>query len=158
MALFCHIICPLPYEGLNGPRRSDQRKPGTECLASASSAPQRVPSNLANVRQIMWRFTPHSTSRLARQADTGLARHRAVPLDDFVAVLHTDQAAPDPTPAPAPVWDWSAANQRKIDAVRQAAPLTEILDDLDARIAELLARPTSLSWTDRRSHRKDWWL
>ena len=89
-------------------------------------------------------MTPHSTSRLARQADTGLAHHRAVPLDDFVAVLHTDQNAPEPAPAPVPVWDWAAANQRKIDAVRQAAPLTEILDDLDARIADLLARTNKL--------------
>ena len=89
-------------------------------------------------------LSPHSTSRLARQADTGVAQHRAVPLDDFVAVLHTDQAAPDPAPAPAPVWDWATANQRKIDAVRQAAPLAVILDDLDARIAELLARTKDL--------------
>ena len=87
-------------------------------------------------------MSPHSTSRLARQADTGLAHHRAIPLDDFVAVLHTDQAAPEP--APAPVWDWAAANEKKKDAVRQAAPLTDILDELEVRIAKLLARTRDL--------------
>ena len=89
-------------------------------------------------------LTPHSTSRLARQADTGLAHHRAVPLDDFVAILNQPDPAVVPAPAPAPVWDWATANQRKIDAVRQAAPLTDILDDLDGRIAELLARTKDL--------------
>ena len=89
-------------------------------------------------------LSPHSTSRLARQADTGLAHHKAIPLDDFVAVLNTDQAAAGPAAAAAPVWDWAVANQRKKDAVAQLAPLTDALDDLDVRIAELLARTQDL--------------
>lgn len=36
--------------------------------------------------------------------------------------------------------DWKAANQRKKDAVAQLAPLTDALDDLEVRIAELVAR------------------
>ena len=55
-------------------------------------------------------------------------------------VLSADQAAPEPRSTPAPPWDWSTANRRKIDAVRQAAPLTAILDDLEVRIAALMRR------------------
>ena len=41
---------------------------------------------------------------------------------------------------PRPVYDWEAANQRKIDAVQQLAPLADALDDIEARMDELLAR------------------
>jgi len=88
-------------------------------------------------------LSPHSTSRLARQADTGLAHHKALHVDQFVAVLDADQATVEPAPVP-PVWDWAAANQRKIDAVRQLAPLADALDDIEARIAELVARTNEL--------------
>ena len=89
-------------------------------------------------------MSPHSTSRLARQAHTGLAHHKVVPLDDFVAVLNEAPSTVDRAPAAAPVWDWAAANQRKKDAVAQLAPLTDALDDLEVRIAELLHRTQDL--------------
>ena len=90
-------------------------------------------------------LSPHSTSRLTRQADTGLAHHKVLQVDDLVAVLHVEHVAAAPAPAaPAPVWDWEAANQRKIDAVRQLAPLADALDDIEARIADLLARTSDL--------------
>jgi hypothetical protein len=43
------------------------------------------------------------------------------------------------------VWDWAAANQRKKDAVHQLAALAQALDDIDARIAELVARTKDLA-------------
>ena len=90
-------------------------------------------------------LSPHSTSRLARQADTGLAHHRVLDVDEVVASAGVDQAAIEPAPTVArPVYDWEAANQRKKDAVQQLLPLADALDDLEVRIAELLARTDSL--------------
>ncbi len=90
-------------------------------------------------------MSPHSTSRLARQADTGLAHHKVLDVDELVAVVAADEAAVEPAPAVArPVYDWEAANQRKIDAVRQLAPLSDALDDIETRIAELFARTNNL--------------
>ena len=94
--------------------------------------------------QVIRRFiplSPHSTSRLARQADTGLAQHRVLDIDELVVSAGADQAAVVPPPAVVrPVYDWEAANQRKHDAVKQLAPLVDALDDLDIRVAELLAK------------------
>ncbi len=42
------------------------------------------------------------------------------------------------------MWDWAAACQRKKDAVLQLAPLADALDDLAARIAELVAKTEHL--------------
>ena len=42
------------------------------------------------------------------------------------------------------MWDWAAANQRKTDAVQQLAPLADALDDVESRIAELVARTKEL--------------
>jgi len=89
-------------------------------------------------------LSPHSASRLARQADTGLAHHKALDVDELVAVVDANQVAVDPAPAARPVYDWEAANQRKIDAVRQLAPLADALDDIEARISELVARTKDL--------------
>ena len=90
-------------------------------------------------------LSPHSTSRLARQADTGLAHHRVLDIDEPAASAGVDQAAIEPAPAAArPVYDWKAANQRKIDAVQKLAPLADALDDLEARIVELVARTKDL--------------
>ena len=90
-------------------------------------------------------LSPHSTSRLARQADTGLAHHRVLDADEPAASAGVDQAATEPAPAVArPVYDWEAANQRKIDAVEQLAPLADALDDIEARIDELIARTKTL--------------
>ena len=88
-------------------------------------------------------LSPHSTSRLARQADTGLAHHRALRVDEMVAALDPTQASIEPAAA-APVWNWAAANQRKKDAVQQLAPLADALDDIEARIAELVAKTERL--------------
>jgi len=89
-------------------------------------------------------LSSHSTSRLARQADTGLAHHRVMDVDELV-VDGANQMAATPAPAVArPVYDWEAANQRKKDAVQQLAPLADALDDLEARIDELIARTKSL--------------
>ena len=55
------------------------------------------------------------------------------------------QATVAPLPAASrPVYDCEAANQRKIDAVQQLAPLADAFDDLETRIAELLARTNDL--------------
>jgi hypothetical protein len=90
-------------------------------------------------------MSPHSTSRLARQADTGLAHHKVLDVDELVATVAAGQAAVAPAQAVVrPVWDWAAANQRKKDAVEQLAPLADALDDIEARIAELVARTGSL--------------
>ena len=90
-------------------------------------------------------MSPHSTSRLVRQANTGLAHHRVLDIDDIVTSAAADQAATEPaSAAPRPVYDWEAANQRKIDAVQQLAPLAEALDDLEARVDELIARTRGL--------------
>ncbi len=90
-------------------------------------------------------LSPHSTSRLARQADTGLAHHKVLDADELVATVAVGQAAVAPEPAvPRPVWDWAAGNQRKKDAVQQLAPLADALDDIEARIAELVARTNDL--------------
>jgi len=45
-------------------------------------------------------LSPHSTSRLARPADTGPAHHKAVRVNQFVAALNVDQPAPEPAPVP----------------------------------------------------------
>ena len=90
-------------------------------------------------------LSPHSTSRLARQADTGLAHHRVLDVDEPATSAGVDRAATEPAPAVVrPVYDWEAANQRKKDAVAQLAPLTDALDDIEARIAELLVRTNEL--------------
>ena len=90
-------------------------------------------------------LSPHSTSRLARQAETGLAHHRVVDDEGPAASGDVGPAVAAPVPAVArPLYDWEAANQRKIDAVQQLAPLSDALDDLDLRIAELLAKTQSL--------------
>ena len=93
-------------------------------------------------------LSPHSTSRLARQADTGLAHHRVLDADEPVAPASMDQAAVEPAPAVArPVYDWEAANERKKDAVAQLTPLADALDDIEARIDELIAKTKGLELT-----------
>ena len=90
-------------------------------------------------------LSPHSTSRLARQAETGLAHHRVLDDEGPVASGGAGQAVVAPAPAVArPVYVWEAANQRKINAVEQLAPLADTLDDLEARIDELIAKTKGL--------------
>ena len=97
-------------------------------------------------------LTPRSVSRLARQAETGLPAHRAVAVDEFTAVLDGPAQTPEITvpsvPAPRPVWDWAAANDKKRAAIAALAPLTDMLDDIDARIKELAARAKQLETRD----------
>ncbi|MGI8591885.1 MAG: hypothetical protein ACR2M5_13045 [Nakamurella sp.] len=90
-------------------------------------------------------LSPHSTSHLARQADTGLAHHKALDVDQFVAVMAVDQSAPESAPAVEwPMWDWTAANQKKKEAIAALATLTQTMDDIDARINALLERTRNL--------------
>ena len=90
-------------------------------------------------------MSPHSTSRLARQADPGLAHHRVLDADEPAGSVGVDRASvKQPIAAERPVYDWEAANQRKKDAVAQLAPLTDALDDIEARIGELLVRTNEL--------------
>jgi len=91
-------------------------------------------------------LSPHSTSHLARQADTGLAHHKALDVEQFVAVLADDQSAPEPAPAVGrPVWDWTAANQKKKETIAAMATLTQTMDDIDARINALVERTRNLA-------------
>jgi hypothetical protein len=90
-------------------------------------------------------MSPHSTSRLARQADTGLAHHRVLDDDQPAGSVGGGPAAVATAPVVTRLmYDWESANQRKIDAVQQLAPLADALDDIDIRIDELLARTRNL--------------
>lgn len=97
-------------------------------------------------------LTPHVISRLARQAETGLAAHRMLRIDELTTVLHEQHEAaaavePATRPAARPAWvgvDWAAANERKQAAITALTPLTEVFDDVDARIEQLLARVKQL--------------
>jgi len=90
-------------------------------------------------------LSPHSTSHLARQANTGLAHHKALEVGHFVAVLGAGQTAPEPAPAPVqPAWDWAAANQKKKEAIAAMTTLTQTMDDIDARINVLVERTRNL--------------
>ncbi len=83
--------------------------------------------------------------QFTQQADTGLAHHKALRVDEFVAAFGSPQkAAVQPAPVALPAWDWAAANQRKKDAVQQLAPLADALDDIENRIAELIVRTKDL--------------
>lgn len=93
-------------------------------------------------------LSPHYTSRLVRQAGTGLAHHKAVRVDEFVAVLTPDHTATEPVPSVAPGWDWAAANQWKKDAVRQLAPLADALGDIETRVDVLSPERRSSSSAD----------
>jgi len=98
-------------------------------------------------------LTPHAISRLARQAETGLTAHKMLRVEEFTAAINSEDlttivAASEPPAEPAPllrpVWDWAAANERKKAAITALAPLTDVLDDIDARIDELFARTRQL--------------
>lgn len=91
-------------------------------------------------------LTPRSVSRLARQAETGMTVHRSIPVDEITAILDSPAETPEtPVPSPPrPVWDWPAANAKKNAAITALAPLTDMLDDIDARIGELMARAQEL--------------
>ena len=98
-------------------------------------------------------LSPRSVSRLARQAETGLAAHRAVPVDELTALFgdssaQTPETSVPPVPVPRPVWDWAAANEKKKAAIAALAPLTDVLDDIDARIDKLAARARDLAESD----------
>jgi len=79
--------------------------------------------------------------------------HRAqdAPVEEFTAAINGEDLTtigtafePAAHPAPRPVWDWAAANERKKAAITGLAPLTELLDDIDARIDQLAARANRL--------------
>jgi len=85
-------------------------------------------------------LSPHSTSRLAREDDTGPDHHETLRVDQFVAVLAPDQTMPEPEPVSRPAWDWDAAVDRKNAAIAELAPLPAMLGDIDVRINDLLAQ------------------
>lgn len=86
-----------------------------------------------------------------REAETGLAVHRAVPIDEFPATLDSPAQGSESTMPGVPlqrlVWDWAAANDKKNAAITALAPLADLLDDIDARINELAARGKQLEGT-----------
>ena len=65
-------------------------------------------------------------------------------VDEPVGSGGVDQAVELAPAVARPVYDWEAANQRKKDAVQQLAPLADALEDIEARIDELLARTKDL--------------
>ena len=74
-----------------------------------------------------------------------MAHHRVLDVDEVAGSVGAGRAAGEqPIAVARPVYDWEAANQRKIDAVQQLAPLADALDDLEVRIAELLAKTRDL--------------
>ncbi len=80
----------------------------------------------------------HAISVLARQVQTGLPAHRDLDVDEVVDILNpaeTEEGKPAP---PRPAYDWAAANQKKKDAIAQLASLSTTMDDIDARINELI--------------------
>jgi len=92
------------------------------------------------IRQMSRRAAAH----LARQPNTGLTGHKTLLVQKFLDATTTPTDQNQPTPGRRPVWDFETANLRKTDAVRQLAPLADMFDDLDARIAELLVRTKDL--------------
>jgi len=86
----------------------------------------------------------HAISILARQAETGLPAHRDLNVDAVVDVLSpADTGAGEPA-VPPPAYDWAAANQKKKEAIAQLASLSTTMDDIDARINQLIDRTRSL--------------
>jgi len=86
----------------------------------------------------------HAVSILARQVETGLPVHRDRNVDEVVAVLspaETEAGEPAPT---RPAYDWAAANQKKKEAIAQLASLSTTMEDIDARINELIDRTRNL--------------
>ena len=59
-------------------------------------------------------LSPHSTCRLARQADTRLAHRRALDVEELIALVGADQATSEPQLALVPpVYDWEAATKAR---------------------------------------------
>ncbi len=86
----------------------------------------------------------HAVSILARQVETGLPVHRDRNVDEVVAVLspaETEAGEPAPT---RPAYDCAAANQKKKEAIAQLASLSTTMEDIDARINELIDRTRNL--------------
>lgn len=85
---------------------------------------------------LFWLFT--------RQADTGLAHHKALPVDQFITVL-------PPTKRRSYRRRWrprrfrtGKPNQRKIDAVRATCTTRRGTHDIEVDIAERLGRTNDL--------------
>jgi len=86
----------------------------------------------------------HAISVLARQVQTGLPAHRDLDVDEIVDILSpAENEAGEPAP-PRPAYDWAAANQKKKDAIAHLASLSTTMDDIDARINELIDRTRNL--------------
>ena len=89
---------------------------------------------------------PRRNDRLARQADTASQTTTACASTSSSPSSPATTRHPDsvPTARRRLAWDWAAANQRKMDAVQQLEPLADALDDIETRIAELVAKTKEL--------------
>jgi len=89
-------------------------------------------------------LSAHSTSHLARQANTGVAHHKVLDVEQFVAAMTVDHRAPESAPVERSVWDWAAANKNNKQAIAAMATLTQTMDDIDARTNALVERTRNL--------------
>ncbi len=67
--------------------------------------------------------------------------HRDLNVDEVLSPVES-QAGQSAVPRPA--YDWAAANRKKKEAIAQLASLAGIMDDVDARINELIDRTRNL--------------
>ncbi len=86
----------------------------------------------------------HAVSILARQVETGVPVHRDLNVDEVVDVLSPVESQAGQPAVPRPAYDWAAANQKKKEAIAQLASLSATMDDIDARINELIERTRNL--------------
>ncbi len=86
----------------------------------------------------------HAISILARQIQTGFPAHRDLDVDEVVDILSPAETEAGEPATPRPVYDWAAANQTKKDAIAQLASLSSTMDDIDARITQLIDRTRNL--------------
>ena len=130
---------PITSASTHTCHRPPQLHPGTAALALFPPITQ-------------WGHLPYPTramsrraaEHLARQPETGLTHHRAIPTAHPAEAVTTPDTAATPAAPRRPVWDWHTANETKKTAVRSLQPLAAQLDDIEARIDALLARSNAL--------------
>ena len=82
-----------------------------EAVTAASHHPCHNPKPIEPRTLEAVLFPPINQWGQTRQADTGLAHHKSLPVDDLAADPTIDLSLNTPAPAAAaPVWDWAAAN------------------------------------------------
>jgi len=80
--------------------------------------------------QIIWRFT--------------LPAHHDLNVDEVADILSPAETPTGEQAVSRPAYDWAAANQKKKEAIAQLASLSATMDDIDARINELIERTRNL--------------